>query len=86
VERCQSIGDKQCPRCGAELWVLDFSDGPAFFPRRPGESLYDLLADLAGRELEFSAREIEVGLEDFDELDVVEFLWDVEQVVRLGHP
>jgi hypothetical protein len=84
VEDCQPFGDKQCPRCGAELWVLDFSDGPAFFPRRPGESVYDLLAALVGGQLGSSGRELEAALKDADDLDVVEILYEVEEVVRRG--
>jgi hypothetical protein len=78
----ESLGQAQCPRCGAELWVLGFSQGPAFFPRRPGQTLYDLLAALAGPQLGFSASEIEQALKGSDELDVVEFLADVEDVMR----
>jgi hypothetical protein len=86
AEGCQPFGDKQCPRCGTELWVLDFSEGPAFFIRRPGESVYDFLAALAGRERDFSAKEIEVALKGADALDVVEFLCEVEEVVRRSGP
>jgi hypothetical protein len=84
AEDCWPLGDKQCPRCGTELWVLDFSEGPAFFPRRPGESLYDFLAALAGGQLGFSASEIEAGLKDADEFDLAEILYDVEEVLRSG--
>ncbi len=53
------LDQMRCPRCSAELWVLAFSEGPAFFPRRPGESVFDLLEVLAGTQLGFSASEIE---------------------------
>jgi hypothetical protein len=74
----------QCPRCDAELWVLAFSEGPAFFPRRPGETLYDLLAALAGTQLGCSASEIEEALRGADSYDVVELLSEVEEAVRSG--
>jgi hypothetical protein len=66
AEVCQPLGHNQCPRCGAELWVVGFSEGPAFFLRRPGESVYDLLAALAGPQLGLSASEIEAALKDAD--------------------
>jgi hypothetical protein len=85
AEDRQPPGARQCPRCDAELWVLDFSQGPTFFPRRPGESLYELLAALAGPQLGFSASQIEAALKGADDLDMVEFLSEVEEVVRSGH-
>jgi hypothetical protein len=84
AEVCQPLGHKRCPRCGAELWMVGFSEGPAFFPRRPGESICDLLAALAGPQLGLSASEIEAGLKDADPFDVVEFVSEVEDVMRSG--
>jgi hypothetical protein len=86
AEVCQPLGHKRCPRCGAEQWVVGFSQGPAFFLRRPGESLYDLLAALAGPQLGLSASEIKAALKDADQFDVVEFVSEVEEVVRSGRP
>jgi hypothetical protein len=80
------LGHKRCPRCGAELWVVVFSEGPVFFPRRPGESLYDLLAAVAGPQLGLSASEIEAALKDADSFDVVEFVSEVEEAVRSCRP
>src|SRR5687768_4101862 len=48
VPASELLGEWRCPRCGADLWVVVFSRGPVFFPRRPGESLADLLAALGG--------------------------------------
>src|SRR5262245_59791445 len=84
VEECQLLGHKQCPRCGAELWVVSFSEGPAFFPRRPGESLCDLLAALAGPQLGLSPSAIEAALKGADQFDVLQFVFEVEEAVRSG--
>jgi hypothetical protein len=63
---------------------VGFSEGPAFFPYRPGESVSDFLADLAGPQLGLSASEIEAALKDADQFDVVEFVSEVEDVMRSG--
>lgn len=76
------LGERRCPRCGADLWVVVFSRGPVFFPRRPGESLADLLAALGGPALDTCASELEAVLQGADYFDVVEILWEVEQVLR----
>ena len=76
------LGVRQCPRCGADLWVVGFSSGQVFFPRRPGESAVDLLATLAAAALATSAREIEAVLQGADHFDVVEILWEVEEALR----
>ena len=76
------IGQRQCPRCGADLWVLQFSGGPVFFPRRPGESLGELLSALGGPALGYCAGELEVLLPGADHLDVVELLWELEEGLR----
>jgi hypothetical protein len=80
------LGQRRCPRCGAELWVLVLSEGPTFFPRRPGESLSDLLTALAGPQLGLAAGEMEMPLKDADSLDVVEMLMEVEEAMRSGGP
>jgi hypothetical protein len=80
----EPFGQKRCPRCGAELWVLDFSAGPAFFSRLPGESLHDFLTDLAGPESDLSATDIEAALKGADSFDVLEFLSELEAAARLG--
>jgi len=80
------LGERQCPRCGADLWVVAFSRGPVFFPRRPGESLGDLLAALAGPALGSCASELEAAVQGADHFDLVELLWEVEEVLRAdGH-
>ncbi len=76
------LGERRCPRCGADLWVLAFSRGPVFFPRRPGQSLAELLAALAGPELGAGASELEATMQGADHFDVVELLWEVEEVLR----
>jgi hypothetical protein len=53
-----------------------------FFPRRHGESAADLLARLGGPALGARASEIEAVLQGADHFDVVEMLWEVEEVLR----
>jgi hypothetical protein len=79
---CALLDATRCPRCSAELWVLSFPQGPAFFPRRPGQTVYDLLAALAGPHLGLSAAQFEGLLRKCDALDVVEFLTEVEEAMR----
>ena|SRR5256885_4455959 len=69
-------GETRCPRCSAKLWHLAFASGPAFFLRKTGETIYDLLAGIAGHGL--SAAEIERIFRDADPLDVAEFLSKIE--------
>jgi len=76
------LGERRCPRCGAELWVVGFSRGPVFFPRRQGESVADLLARLGGPGLGARASEIEAVLQGADHFDFVEILWEVEEALR----
>src|SRR5262245_17006363 len=68
------VGRRDCPRCGAELWVLVFSRGPVFFPRRPGESLGDLLSALGAPGVGAGDGEFEAVLSGLDSLDIVELL------------
>jgi hypothetical protein len=79
---CELLDGTRCPRCVAELWVLDFAEGPAFFPGRPGQTVYDLLAALVGTRLGVSSAQIEEVLRGADRLDVVEFLAEVEALLR----
>lgn len=76
------LGERQCPRCSADLWVLSFSRGPVFFPRRPGESLAELLAALAGPALSIGASELPAFVQGADHFDLVEMLWEVEEALR----
>ena len=79
------IGSDQRPRCAAELWVLGLSAGPTFFPRRPDESLYELLTVLTGARLElFSEAEFEALLKSADAFDVMELLAEVEEAMDLA--
>ena len=78
----EPLGRKQCPRCGADLYVIVFSEGPGFFLARPGEALYDLLAGLAGRQFGVSADEMEAVLRGADSLDMVELVMEVEEALR----
>jgi hypothetical protein len=71
------IGSRDCPRCGAELWVL-VGSSPAFYLRQPGQSKASFLADLAG----LSAEEIEHALKHADDLDLVEFVMEIEEKLR----
>jgi hypothetical protein len=82
VPPSELLGEKQCPRCSAELWTIAFSRGPVFFPRRQGESLADLLAALAGQAIGADASEIQAALQGADESDVAEMLWEVEEALR----
>jgi hypothetical protein len=76
------LGEQRCPRCSADLWVVAFSRGPVIFPRRPGESLADLLVTLGGPALGACAGELEAALQGADHFDVVELLWEMEEGLR----
>jgi ribosomal protein S27AE len=78
----QLLGERRCPRCSADLWMLAFSRGPVFFPRRPGESLSELLVALAGPALGATGSELEAALQGVDHFDLVELLCEVEDVLR----
>src|SRR5262245_53208045 len=82
VPTAELLGERRCPRCSADLWVVAFSRGPVFFPRRPGESVADLLADLGGAALGSSAGELEAALRGADPFDVAELLWEVEEALQ----
>jgi len=73
-------GETRCPRCSGQLWHLVFASDPAFFVQHTGETIYDLLAAVAGDG--FSAAEIESVLRDADALDMAEFLSEIEDTVR----
>jgi hypothetical protein len=76
------VGERRCPRCGADLWVLLFSRGPVFFPCREGESLADLLIALGGPTPGAAANDVETALQGADDLDMVELLWELEEGLR----
>lgn len=76
------LGDKRCPRCSAELWAAEFSRGPVFFLRRPGESLADFLALMMGPVFGVGANEIEAALQGADSFDKVEMLGELEEMLR----
>ena len=76
------VGERRCPRCSADLWVVAFSHGPVFFPRRPGESLADLLVALSGPALGACASELKAAMRGADHFDLVELLWEVEEGLR----
>jgi hypothetical protein len=82
----ESITDRRCPRCEAELWVLAFASGPRFFVRRPGESPADVIVSVAGPDFRASSQEIDSFLRGADRLDIVEFLGELEAELnsRLG--
>jgi hypothetical protein len=75
-------GETRCPRCSCELWHLLVGSGPSFFVRRSGETIYDLLADLADARHRFTAADVERTLCDADPLDVAEFLSELEDAAR----
>jgi hypothetical protein len=80
---------KRCPRCGAELLVVAFTDGAIFFIRQPGESMQDLLTSLArliNPKLRMSGSEMEAVLEGMDSLDLVEFEMEVEEAMQSQEP
>jgi hypothetical protein len=64
------VGERRCPRCSADLWVVAFSDGRVFFPRRPVESLDDLLVALVGPALG-RASELEAAMRETYHIDLV---------------
>jgi hypothetical protein len=76
------LGERQCPRCSADLWVVAFSRGPVLFPRRPGETSADLLAALAGPVLGTCASDLQAMMEGADHFDLMELLWEVEEALR----
>jgi hypothetical protein len=55
-----------------------------FFLRRPGQSPYRFLAELAGPLDGVSADEMEAMLKRADALDLVEVVMDVEAAIRSG--
>jgi hypothetical protein len=81
----EALGSKRCPRCGAELWVLVGSDGPVFFPRKPDQSKFSFLAELAAPLYDLSKEEVEAMLKRADSLDLVEFVMEIEDWLRAKH-
>jgi hypothetical protein len=77
-----AIDSKTCPRCGADLWVLEGREGPMFFVRRPGQSRYGFLAALLAPLHGLSTDEMEALLKGADSLDLVEMVLDVEDALR----
>jgi len=75
-------GETRCPRCSCQLWTLTLASGPTFFVQRTGETIYDLLVDLADSRHGFTAADLERALNDADSLDVAEFLLELEDAVR----
>ena len=61
---------------GFGIWY----SGPAFFVQHTGETIYNLLATVAGDG--FSAAEIERVLRDADSLDIAELFSEIENAVR----
>jgi hypothetical protein len=75
----EPIAERQCPRCGALLWVLALPSGRVFFVRRSGQSAAEFLALLAGPRLGLGARDIASFLRSADALDMTEFLEELEE-------
>jgi hypothetical protein len=83
------VGRKRCPRCGADLWVVAFTDGAMFFIRQRNESLQAFLTSLAALispKVRLSAAEIEAALGRMDALDLVEFVMEVEEAMQSQEP
>jgi hypothetical protein len=80
----ETIGTRTCPRCGTELWALAGSRGPLFFARRPGQTALGFLASLAAPLYGEPAEKLEAGLRGADDLDLVEFIQEVEEGLRGG--
>ena len=77
-----AYGEAQCPQCEGQLWYLGLASGSTFFIRRAAESIYDLMASLAGPRYGFTAQDLEITLRDADSLDVVEFVATLEDALR----
>ncbi len=75
-------GETGCPRCSGQLWHLALAAGQTFFVRRPGESIYELMAGLADPRPGFTAEDLEGILRGADPLDVVELLTGLEDAMR----
>jgi hypothetical protein len=58
------------------------ASGPAFFVRRPSETIYDLLATLAGSPHGLTATQLAHALRDADSFDVAEFFFELDDAVR----
>ncbi len=84
VPDSEVIGQRSCPRCGAELWSLAGSEGTLFFVRRAGQSKLRFLAALLAPLEGLSVEELEVGLQSADRLDLVELVLEVEEALRSG--
>jgi len=77
-----TYGETHCPRCSGQLWHLALASGQTFFVRRPGESIYELMTDLAESRPGFTAEHLEAILRDADPLEVVELLTELENPLR----
>jgi len=73
-----SHGETHCPRCDAQLWHLVLPSSLAFFVRRPGESIYDLMAAVADPSHGFTADDLKAVLRHADSLDVAELFAHLE--------
>jgi hypothetical protein len=60
------------------LWEIALPSGPAFFIRRPGQSVAAFLSRLPGPFCAKSITAIDTFLKGADAVDVVEFLWELE--------
>lgn len=77
-----SIGEKQCPRCRSDLCYLVFSVGPIFFVRKPGQSLVQLISELAAPALDLSVEELESLIRRADSLELVEIVIQIEMAIN----
>lgn len=71
-------GETHCPRCDGQLWHLALPSGPTFFVRRPGESIYDLMADVADSRHRLNAKNLEASLRQADAIDLAELFAQLE--------
>jgi hypothetical protein len=82
----EQLGKLRCPRCAAELCFIRFSSGPAFFVCQPGQTVYDVLAELVTKDLGLYPEMIEAGFKNADSLDQVEFIMEIEEAACRYRP
>jgi hypothetical protein len=76
-----AMGSKDCPRCGAELWVFIGSVGPIFVVRQPGQSALGFLASLAAKVEGTTAGDMEAALKSADRFDLIELVTELEDAL-----
>jgi len=77
----RSHGETHCPRCEAQLWHMAFPSGPAFFVRRPGENIYDVMAATAEPSHGLTPEILQPAFKDADAFDIAEIFADLENAL-----